>query len=70
MELTAVRTDGTAIPVEVSLSPVELDEGLLIATAIRDVSERKSLKRSSETESGLRKWERWRLFLRMKQLIP
>lgn len=43
IELTAVSKDGTAIPVEVSLSPVELDEGLLIATAIRDVSERKKL---------------------------
>jgi PAS domain S-box-containing protein len=43
MELTAVSKDGTVVPVEVSLSPVELDEGLLIATAIRDVSERKKL---------------------------
>jgi PAS domain-containing protein len=43
MELTAVCKDGTVVPVEVSLSPVELDEGLLIATAIRDVSERKKL---------------------------
>ena len=52
IELTAVSKDGTAIPVEVSLSPVELDEGLLIATAIRDVSERKKL------EAQLREKER------------
>ncbi len=52
VELTALCKDGTAIPVEVSLSPVELDEGLLIATAIRDVSERKKL------EGQLREKER------------
>jgi PAS domain S-box-containing protein len=43
MELAALAADGTGIPVEVSLSPVELEEGLLIATAIRDVRERKQL---------------------------
>jgi two-component system sensor kinase FixL len=43
MELTALCKDGTAIPVEVSLSPIELEEGLLITAAIRDVRERKKL---------------------------
>jgi PAS domain S-box-containing protein len=52
MELTALHKDGTSIPVEVSLSPVELDEGLLIASAIRDVRERKEL------EGRLREKER------------
>ena len=45
MELTALCKDGSGIPVEVSLSPVELDDGLLIASAIRDVRERKKLER-------------------------
>src|SRR5215813_11672064 len=43
MELMGLSKDGAKIPVEVSLSPVELDEGLLIATAIRDIRERKRL---------------------------
>jgi hypothetical protein len=36
---------------------VELDEGLLIATAIRDISERKRLEESSERKSVLLKLE-------------
>jgi protein-histidine pros-kinase len=51
-ELTALCKDGTRIPVEVSLSPVQLDEGLLIASAVRDVRERKKL------EGTLREKER------------
>jgi len=43
MELTGLCKDGIGIPVEVSLSPVELDDGSLIASAIRDVRERKKL---------------------------
>jgi PAS domain S-box-containing protein len=52
MELTALCKDGSGIPVEVSLSPVELDDGLLIASAIRDVREHKKL------EDKLREKER------------
>lgn len=43
MELTALRKDGTSIPVEVSLSPISLEHELLIACAIRDISARKEL---------------------------
>jgi len=52
IELPALRRDGTAFPAEVSLSPVESEDGLLIAAAIRDVRERKRL------ESELRAKER------------
>lgn len=41
IESEAVRKDGTEFPVEVNLGPVETSEGLLVATSIRDITERK-----------------------------
>ncbi len=64
LDLQAVRRNGERFPVEISLSPLGTDQGLLVMAAIRDVTDRRQIEQklrehAEELEHSNEEWERF-----------
>jgi len=53
--LTALRVDGTQVPVDISLSPIDTPDGTVVMAAIRDATERRRME--EDLQASERRWK-------------